>query len=50
MARTIVRTAKEEGFGTIVVGRRGFGKSSLLGAVSDRIVRQAEDLAVWLVN
>ena len=50
VARTIVREAKEGGFGTVVVGRRGLGQSSYLGSVSDRVIRRADNLAVWLVG
>ena len=50
VARTIIQAAKEGGYGTIVVGRRGFGRSSFLGSISDRVIRRAENLAVWLVN
>ncbi|MDY6852235.1 MAG: universal stress protein, partial [Thermodesulfobacteriota bacterium] len=50
VARTIIKTAKDLGCGTIVVGRRGMGKSSFLGGVSDRVIRRVNGLAVWLVN
>jgi nucleotide-binding universal stress UspA family protein len=50
VARTIIRAAKEGGYGTIVIGRRGLGRSSFLGSVSDRVIRRAEEMAVWLVN
>ena len=50
IARTIINTAVEGGYGTIVIGRRGLGHSSFLGSVSDRVIRRAGDLAVWLVN
>lgn len=50
IARTIVKAAKEGGYGTIVLGRRGMGKSAFLGTTSDRVIRRADDIAVWLVN
>jgi len=50
VARTIIKAAQEGGYGTIVVGRRGMGKSSFLGSVSDRVIRRAANLAVWVVN
>jgi len=50
VGRTIVNTARELGYGTIVIGRRGMGKSSFLGSVSDRVIRRAENMAIWLVN
>lgn len=50
IARTIIKAALDGGYGTIVIGRRGLGRSSFLGSVSDRVIRRAEDLAIWLVN
>ncbi|MBF0529845.1 MAG: universal stress protein, partial [Deltaproteobacteria bacterium] len=50
IARTIINAAKEGGYGTIVLGRRGLGKSSFLGSVTDRVIRRVEDVAVWLIN
>ena len=50
VARTIVKAARDGGYGTIVIGRRGRGRSSFLGSISDRVIRRAEDLAIWLVN
>ena len=50
VARTVLKVAREGDCGTIVVGRRGLGKSSFLGGISDRIIRRSEDRAVWLVN
>lgn len=50
VARTIIKAAREGGYGTIVLGRRGMGRSSFLGSTSDRVIRGVEGLAVWLVN
>ena len=50
VARTIIKTAKEGDYGTIVLGRRGLGRSSFLGSISDKVIRSATDKAVWLVN
>lgn len=50
VARTIVKAADEGDYGTIVIGRRGLGKSSFLGSISDRVIRRAADKAIWLVN
>ena len=50
IARTIVKAAKDGGYSTLVLGRRGLGKSSFLGSTSDRVIRRASNLAVWLVN
>jgi nucleotide-binding universal stress UspA family protein len=47
----LLRQAKRHDCGTIIVGRRGPTDSKgLLGGVSDRIIRQAENLAVWIVG
>jgi hypothetical protein len=47
----LLRQAKQHGCGTIVVGRRGPTEAKgLLGGVSDRIIRHAENLAVWIVG
>ena len=50
VARTIIKAAKEGGFGTVVLGRSGLNRAHFLGSVSDRVVRRAEGLAIWLVN
>ncbi len=50
VARTIIKAAKEGGFGTVVLGRSGLSRAHFLGSVSDRVVRRAEGLAIWLVN
>ena len=47
----LLRQAKRHGCGTVVVGRRRpSATKGLLGGVSDRIIRQAENLAVWIVG
>jgi len=50
VSRTIIKTAKDGGFGTVVMGRSGIHRSPFLGSVTDRVVRRADGLAVWLVN
>ncbi|MBW2062829.1 MAG: universal stress protein [Deltaproteobacteria bacterium] len=50
IARTILKAAQEGGYGTIVLGRRGLGRSHFLGSVSDRVIRQAEGQAIWVVG
>jgi nucleotide-binding universal stress UspA family protein len=50
VARTIIKTAKEGDYGTIVLGRRGMGRSSFLGSISDKVIRGASNKAVWVVN
>ena len=50
IARTIIGKVKSGGYGTLAIGRRGQGKSSFLGSISDRVIRRGEDLAIWLVS
>lgn len=52
IAQDILAVQREEGFGTIVVGRRGVTREEefLFGSVSSRIVHHARDCAVWVVE
>ncbi|MBW1709428.1 MAG: universal stress protein [Deltaproteobacteria bacterium] len=50
VAVTILKAAQEGGYGTIVLGRRGMGRSHFLGSVSDRVIRRATGQAIWVVN
>ena len=52
VARTILNTAREGAFGTIVVGRRGISRAKrfLFGSVSNKIVQHARDMAVWVIS
>lgn len=47
----ILREAYEEACGTIVVGRKGLSKidSFLMGRVTNKVLNQARDFAVWIV-
>ncbi len=51
VAQTILREAREGGYGSIIIGRRGISRTKhfLLGSVSNKIVQQARDVAVWIV-
>ena len=51
-AAAIVQRAKEGGYGTIVIGRRGLSSTQkvFMGRISNRIILLAEEHAVWLVN
>jgi len=46
---TILKTARKEGFGTIVLGRRGMNKSFFGGKVSYLVSQKISDAALWLV-
>ena len=52
VARDILDEIKEGGYGTVVVGRRGISKAQqfLFGSVSNKIVQNAKDCAVWVVD
>lgn len=50
-AMDILQEAKEGGYGTIVMGRRGLSKVQefLLGRVTNKVLQRAEKFAVWIV-
>lgn len=52
IAADLLQAAAQEGFGTIVIGRRGVSKAEemLFGSVSTRIIREARGCAVWIVE
>jgi nucleotide-binding universal stress UspA family protein len=51
-AGAILQEARHEGFGTIVVGRRGLSevKEFCMGRVSSKVIQLARDHAVWIVS
>ena len=51
-AAAIVQEARDGGYGTIVVGRRGLSKvrDFLMGRVSNKLISLAKNQAVWVVN
>lgn len=50
-SRGIIRQAKQHNCGTIVMGRHGVGiAKGLWGGVSDRTIKQVENLALWVVG
>lgn len=49
ITRAIMGYAKDNGFGTIVTGRRGRGESSFIGSVSRAIFQRSENMALWIV-
>lgn len=51
-AAQIVEVAQNCGYGSVVVGRRGFinfVEQLVVGRVSDKILKMADDLAVWII-
>lgn len=50
-AEGMVRKAEKEGYGTIVVGRRGISlvEDFFLGRVSTKVIQMASRMAVWVV-
>ncbi|MGB6375193.1 MAG: universal stress protein [Syntrophobacteria bacterium] len=50
-AGDIVKEAKDGGYGTIVMGRRGLSKvrEFLMGRVTNKVLDRAEGFAVWIV-
>jgi nucleotide-binding universal stress UspA family protein len=49
IGETIIKAAREGGFGTIVMGRRGIGKSFFGGKVSYTVSQKLDGAALWLV-
>jgi nucleotide-binding universal stress UspA family protein len=49
ITRAIIGYARDNGFGTIVTGRRGRGQSSFIGSVSRGIFQRSENMALWIV-
>ena len=47
--RSILGYARENGFGTVVLGRRGRSKSPFFGSVSRGLLQKAENVALWVV-
>ena len=51
--RRILKTARSEGFATIVVGRRqalGFAEEYIWGRFSEKTIKLAENMAVWTIS
>ena len=51
-AVAIVEEAREGGYGTIAMGRRGLSKRAdfFMGRVSNKVVQLGRDLAIWIVS
>lgn len=52
VAVDILAMQERDGFGTVVVGRKGVSKQEefLFGSVSSKIMRRAQGCTVWVVN
>lgn len=52
IAKSILDVQQEGGYGTLVVGRRGItkGEEFLFGSVSSKLIHNARDCAVWVVQ
>lgn len=48
--RAILEEVRQGGYGTVVLGRRGEGRSFWLGHVSDKIVARCAEAAVWIIG
>jgi nucleotide-binding universal stress UspA family protein len=49
IGETILKAAREGGFGTLVMGRRGVNRSFFGGSVSYLVSRDISDAALWMV-
>ncbi len=50
VARDILREVEKYGYDTIVVGRRGKAGAFFIGSVSTKVVNNARNCAVWVVD
>jgi nucleotide-binding universal stress UspA family protein len=49
VGKAIVEEARKGDYGTVVLGRRGTGRSFFMGSVSRYVLSKADNRAVWLV-
>lgn len=51
-AKALVEEAKEGGYGTIVMGRRGLSavQDFFMGRVTNKVLHMADNMAVWIVS
>ncbi len=49
VAQTILKASKEHDYRTVVVGKRGTGRSFFMGSVSSHIINKGVNCAVWIV-
>ncbi|HSL61753.1 MAG TPA: universal stress protein [Desulfotignum sp.] len=52
IALDILHAAKDGGFGTVVIGRRGVSKAEefMFGSVSNKIIHSGRDCTIWVVQ
>jgi 2,4-dienoyl-CoA reductase-like NADH-dependent reductase (Old Yellow Enzyme family)/nucleotide-binding universal stress UspA family protein len=52
VARDILNELDEGGYGTVIIGRRGISKAEqfLLGSVSNKIIQNAKNCSVWIID
>ena len=50
VSKAILDEARKGDYGTVVLGRRGENESSFLGHTSDKVMRKADEAAVWIVG
>ena len=49
VGKAILAYARDNGFGTVVIGKHGTSKSLFFGSVAQYVVQKLEDRAVWIV-
>ena len=47
--KTITEASKKDDYGTVVIGRRGVGKSFFMGSVSRYVINKTSNRALWVV-
>jgi hypothetical protein len=52
IAQDILHVVKEEGLGTVAIGRRGVSKAEefMFGSVSNKIIHSGRDCTIWVVQ
>jgi nucleotide-binding universal stress UspA family protein len=52
VGRSILKIARDGGYGSIIIGRRGISRAKqfLFGSVSNKVVQQSKNMAVWVVS
>ncbi|MFH1102636.1 MAG: universal stress protein [Pseudomonadota bacterium] len=49
VGKTILSAAQHQGFGNLVIGRRGIDRSFYTGSVSNYVIKNGGDMAIWVV-